>query len=113
MKIGFSLPHMGGIATAENIAYAARFGETEGFDSLWVVDRILWPSEPQTPYPPSPDGSWPEVYQNVIDPIETFDPNSPKSISRSVKRFIGSKENRNNVITAEEFTKELALYAKK
>ncbi len=72
MKIGFSLPHMGKIATAENIAYAARFGDTEGFDSLWVIDRILWPAEPQTPYPPSPDGSWPEVYQNVIDPIETL-----------------------------------------
>ncbi len=68
LKIGFSLPHMGSLATAENIAYAARFGETEGFDSLWVIDRILWPAEPQTPYPPSPDGSWPEVYQNVIDP---------------------------------------------
>ena len=63
---------MGSLATPENIAYAARFGETEGFDSLWVIDRILWPSEPQTPYPPSPDGSWPEVYQNVIDPIETL-----------------------------------------
>lgn len=72
MKIGFSLPHMGSIATVENIAYAAHFGETEGFDSLWVIDRILWPSEPQTPYPPSPDGSWPEVYQNVFDPIETL-----------------------------------------
>ena len=72
MKIGFSLPHMGSIATTENIAYAARFGDTEGFDSLWVIDRILWPSEPQTPYPPSPDGSWPEVYQNVFDPIETL-----------------------------------------
>jgi len=72
MKIGFSLPHMGKIATPENIAYAARFGDTEGFDSLWVIDRILWPSEPQTPYPPSPDGSWPEVYQNVIDPISTL-----------------------------------------
>jgi len=72
MKIGFSLPHMGEIATPENIAYAARFGESEGFDSLWVIDRILWPAEPQTPYPPSPDGSWPEVYQNVIDPISTL-----------------------------------------
>jgi len=72
MKIGFSLPHMGKIATPENIAYAARFGDTEGFDSLWVIDRILWPVEPQTPYPPSPDGSWPEVYQNVIDPISTL-----------------------------------------
>ena len=72
MKIGFSLPHMGPIATAENIARAARFGEDEGFDSLWVIDRILWPIEPQTPYPASPDGSWPEVYQNVIDPIATL-----------------------------------------
>jgi len=72
MKIGFSLPHMGNIATPENIAYAARFGDTEGFDSLWVIDRILWPVEPQTPYPPSPDGSWPKVYQNVIDPISTL-----------------------------------------
>jgi len=72
MKIGFSLPHMGSIATPENIAYAARFGDIEGFDSLWVIDRILWPVEPQTPYPPSPDGSWPEIYQNVIDPISTL-----------------------------------------
>ena len=72
LKIGFSLPHMGSVATAENIAQAARFAESEGFDSIWVIDRILWPSEPQTPYPPSPDGSWPEIYQNVIDPISTL-----------------------------------------
>ena len=72
LKIGFSLPHMGSVASAENIAFAARYGESEGFDSLWVIDRILWPSEPQTPYPPSPDGSWPEIYQNVIDPISTL-----------------------------------------
>ncbi len=72
LKIGFSLPHMGSVSSAENIAFAARYGESEGFDSLWVIDRILWPSEPQTPYPPSPDGSWPEIYQNIIDPISTL-----------------------------------------
>ena len=72
MKIGFNLPHMGQIANSENISYAARFGEENGFDSLWVIDRILWPSKPQTPYPPSPDGSWPKIYQNVIDPISTL-----------------------------------------
>ena len=72
LKIGFSLPHMGPIATTENISHAARFAETEGFDSLWVIDRILWPAKPQTPYPPSPDGSWPEIYQKVIDPISTL-----------------------------------------
>ncbi len=72
LKIGFSLPHMGSIASAENIAFAARYAESEGFDSLWVIDRVLWPTEPQTPYPPSPDGSWPEIYKTVIDPISTL-----------------------------------------
>ena len=72
IKIGLSLPHMGEAASVENISYTARFADSEGFDSLWVIDRILWPAEPQTPYPPSPDGSWPEVYQNVFDPLETL-----------------------------------------
>ena len=72
IKIGLSLPHIGEAASVESISYAARFADSEGFDSLWVIDRILWPAEPQTSYPPSPDGSWPEVYQNVFDPIETL-----------------------------------------
>ncbi len=72
LKIGLSLPQMGEAASVENISYTARFADSEGFDSLWVIDRILWPEEPQTPYPPSPDGSWPEAYQNVFDPIETL-----------------------------------------
>ncbi len=63
---------MGSIASADNITKAAHFAESENFDSVWVIDRILWPAEPQTPYPPSPDGSWPEVYQTVFDPISTL-----------------------------------------
>ena len=72
MKIGLSLPHMGEIASPDNIKNISIAAEKEGFDSLWVIDRQLWPVEPQTPYPPSPDGSWPIVYQNVYDPIETL-----------------------------------------
>ena len=63
---------MGESASVENISYAARFADSEGFDSLWVIDRILWALKPQSQYPGSPDGSWPEVYQNVFDPIETL-----------------------------------------
>lgn len=36
MKMGFSLPHMGSIATSENIAEAAKFDDENSFDSLWV-----------------------------------------------------------------------------
>jgi probable F420-dependent oxidoreductase len=87
MKIGFSLPHLGSVASADNIAKAARFAESEGFDSIWVIDRILWPAEPQSPYPPSPDGSWPEIYQNVIDPIATL--NFVAGITQKVKLATG------------------------
>ena len=78
---------MGSVASAENIAKAARFAESENFDSIWVIDRILWPAEPQTPYPPSPDGSWPEVYQTVIDPISTL--NYVAGITQKIKLSTG------------------------
>ena len=87
LKIGFSLPHMGSIASAENIAKAARFAESENFDSIWVIDRILWPAEPQTPYTASPDGSWPEVYQTVIDPISTL--NYVAGLTQKIKLATG------------------------
>jgi len=87
LKIGFSLPHMGSIASADNIAKAAHFAESEGFDSIWVIDRILWPAEPQTPYTASPDGSWPEVYQTVIDPISTL--NYVAGITQKIKLATG------------------------
>ena len=78
---------MGSVASAENIAKAARFAESENFDSVWVIDRILWPAEPQTPYPPSPDGSWPEVYQTVIDPISTL--NYVAGLTQKIKLATG------------------------
>jgi probable F420-dependent oxidoreductase len=42
-----------------------------GFDSLWVLDRILWPIKPRAPYPIG-DGSLPVKYKSVLDPLETL-----------------------------------------
>jgi probable F420-dependent oxidoreductase len=50
----------------------ANLAEKEGFDSLWVFERLLWPVNPQTPYPGSPDGSLPVESQIVLDPLETL-----------------------------------------
>jgi len=50
----------------------AQNAEKEGFDSLWVFERLLWPINPQTPYPGTPDGSLPIESQNVFDPLETL-----------------------------------------
>jgi probable F420-dependent oxidoreductase len=72
MKVGILLPQIGEPATEENILYIAKESEKEGFDSAWVVDRLLWPLEPQTSYPVTPDGSLPVEYQNVFDPLTTL-----------------------------------------
>ena len=72
MKIGIVLPHMGPHATIENIINLAKTAEQEKFDSLWVGERLLWPVNPQTPFPGNPDGSLPTIYQNVLDGLETL-----------------------------------------
>src|ERR687887_859787 len=72
MKIGITLPHLGPDATKENILKIALDAEKEGFDSIWVFERLLWPLEPQTPYPGTSDGSLPTFSQNVLDPLETL-----------------------------------------
>jgi alkanesulfonate monooxygenase SsuD/methylene tetrahydromethanopterin reductase-like flavin-dependent oxidoreductase (luciferase family) len=51
MKIGITLPHLGPNATKENILKIALDAEKEGFDSIWVAERLLWPLKPRTPYP--------------------------------------------------------------
>jgi probable F420-dependent oxidoreductase len=70
LKIGITLPQTGQQATRENIVQMAKSAEGEGFDSLWVFERLLWPINPQTPYVATPDGSLPVEYQNIFDPLE-------------------------------------------
>ena len=72
MKIGISLPQLGPTASAENLIKVARHAEELGYDSAWVLERLLWPLNPKEPYPASPDGRLPETYQSVLDPIETL-----------------------------------------
>jgi probable F420-dependent oxidoreductase len=72
MKAGILLPHLGDSVTRDNVLYIAKEAEKEGLDSVWALERLLWPLKPQTPYAATPDGSLPTMYQNVLDPIETL-----------------------------------------
>ena len=72
MKVGITLPQAGEQSTTANIIRTAKTAEDEGFDSLWVFERLLWPISPQTPYVATPDGSLPVEYQRVFDPLETL-----------------------------------------
>ncbi|PYR82930.1 MAG: hypothetical protein DMG18_13985 [Acidobacteria bacterium] len=71
MRIGFALPQIGPIGGPDAITRVARRAEELGFDSLWVLDRLLYPVNPRAPYPVG-DGTLPIKYKRVLDAIETL-----------------------------------------
>ena len=73
MKVGLVVPQFGINATKENLIRFVQIAEREGFESLWVYDRMLYPLNPQQPYPGTPNKrEWPEYFQNVLDPLITL-----------------------------------------
>jgi probable F420-dependent oxidoreductase len=60
---------MGPAASADNIVRVAKKAEELGYETLWVTERLLFPAAPRTPYMVTPDGSLPDVYKTVLDPI--------------------------------------------
>jgi alkanesulfonate monooxygenase SsuD/methylene tetrahydromethanopterin reductase-like flavin-dependent oxidoreductase (luciferase family) len=72
MRVGFALGNIGPIGTMDNLIKIAERAEALAYDSLWAVERLLWPVKPQSPYPVTPDGSLPEEYKHVLDPLEAL-----------------------------------------
>jgi len=48
-----------------------------------------------------------DYVRDILDPVETFDPNSAKSISRSLKRFLKIKEKKTDIVAPVEFIKSV------
>jgi glycosyltransferase involved in cell wall biosynthesis len=48
-----------------------------------------------------------DYVRDVVVPVETFDPNSPVSIARAVRRFLGNAEPTIQIHSAEEFLEEV------
>ena len=59
MKFGVHLVAAGEMIEGEKIARVAMRAEELGYDSLWVSDHIVFPTELASPYPYSPDGKLP------------------------------------------------------
>src|SRR5436853_6813863 len=72
MKIGFALPNIGPLGSAQAISKVAGRAEALGYDSLWTIERLLYPVKPQRPYPVTADGSLPEVYKHALDLLESL-----------------------------------------
>ena len=72
MRVGFALGNIGPIGTMDNLIRIAQRAEALAYDSLWAVERLLWPVKPQSAYPVTPDGSLPQEYKHVLDPLEAL-----------------------------------------
>lgn len=48
-----------------------------------------------------------DYVRDVVEPVETFDPTSPLSIARAVRRFLGCREPLLKVLSAQEFLTEI------
>ncbi|MGA2461654.1 MAG: LLM class F420-dependent oxidoreductase [Candidatus Bathyarchaeia archaeon] len=69
MRVGFFLPQIGPVADTRTIIKVAKRAEELKYDSLWVTERLLYPTNPQTSYY---GHALPEPYKRVFDPLETL-----------------------------------------
>jgi probable F420-dependent oxidoreductase len=69
VRLGYFLPQMGPAAGPDALVQVAQRAEALGYDSLWVTERTLYPVEPSVPYVASADGSLPDAFRNVLDPL--------------------------------------------
>lgn len=72
MRIGLLLPHLGAEMSPAALVEAARRAEELEYDSLWVIERLLYPTSPRSRYPATPDGSLPTMYARALTPLETL-----------------------------------------
>jgi alkanesulfonate monooxygenase SsuD/methylene tetrahydromethanopterin reductase-like flavin-dependent oxidoreductase (luciferase family) len=72
MKIGLMLPHIGAEMSTAAVVTAARLAEELEYDSLWAIERLLYPTHPRSAYPVSSDGSLPKMYARALTPLETL-----------------------------------------
>jgi probable F420-dependent oxidoreductase len=72
MRIGFSIPNGGAIATVEAVVKVAKRAEELDYQTLWTFERLLYPVNPQGPYPGAPDGPWPSLFRRMLDPLDTL-----------------------------------------
>lgn len=72
MEIGFALPHLGPVATRENIRRVAIEAERLAYHSLWTNERLVKPLNAKTPYPGNAAGELESQYSIVYEHLTTL-----------------------------------------
>jgi probable F420-dependent oxidoreductase len=72
MKLGFNVPNLGPVASAENIARVAQRAEELGYDSIWTTERVLVPVNPSSGYGGMEGVPIPEQYKVQFDPLDSL-----------------------------------------
>lgn len=79
MKVGFNMPQLTNYSTHKAVREFALQCDKLGYDSLWVQDHFLYPTNPNQSHPvhqfalgPDKVVQWPQAYEDMLDPLDAL-----------------------------------------
>ncbi|WP_371651153.1 MULTISPECIES: LLM class F420-dependent oxidoreductase [unclassified Streptomyces] len=69
IRLGLGLPQMKQYDIGRDIPAVARAAEELGYESLWVFERVIFPTPTTQGLYGIPDLPWPDSYRSVADPL--------------------------------------------
>lgn len=70
MKFGLMFANTGPFTKIEGLVDLAKAAEGNGFESLWTVEHVIWPTEYDSTYPYDPGGKMPgDSTSSIPDPL--------------------------------------------
>lgn len=72
IRLGLGLPQMRQYDIGRDVPDVARAAEETGYESLWVLERVLFPEPATQGLYGVPGLPWPDVYRSVADPLVTL-----------------------------------------
>ncbi|GAA2103382.1 LLM class F420-dependent oxidoreductase [Streptomyces albiaxialis] len=72
LRLGLGLPQTGTYDMSRDVTAAARAAEESGYDSVWVLERLMRPEEPLDDMYLIPGARWADYFRSVADPLVTL-----------------------------------------
>ncbi|WP_107423161.1 MULTISPECIES: TIGR03619 family F420-dependent LLM class oxidoreductase [Streptomyces] len=72
LRLGLGLPQTGTYDLTADVTEVARAAEELGYDSVWVLERLMRPEEPLDDMYLVPGMRWADYFRSVADPLVTL-----------------------------------------